>query len=128
MDGRMWYTADIQGPFSLREKCRPGKCTFFYLFFQFTMIPETTKDPGSICTIASAFRVFLIYIILLIYMILLVTFIQSINANLKLSHCTKPHLALLFSQVYRHTLLYSAKFRDILRYFNQIALHSSSNK
>ena len=24
----------------------------FYLFFQFTMIPETTKDPGSICTIA----------------------------------------------------------------------------
>ena len=22
----------------------------FYLFFQFTMIPETTKDPGSICT------------------------------------------------------------------------------
>ena len=25
----------------------------FFLFFQFTMIPETTKDPGSICTIAS---------------------------------------------------------------------------
>ena len=35
------------------------------------MIPETTKDPGSICTIASASRV------LLIYMLLLVTFIQS---------------------------------------------------
>ena len=24
----------------------------FFLFFQFTMIPETTKDPGSICAIA----------------------------------------------------------------------------
>ena len=35
------------------------------------MIPETTKDPGSICTIASASRVFLICIILP------VTFIQS---------------------------------------------------
>ena len=44
----------------------------FYLFFQFTMIPETTKDPGSICTIASASQVFLICIILP------VTFIQSI--------------------------------------------------
>ena len=36
----------------------------FYLFFQFTMIPETTKDLGSICAIASASRVFLICIIL----------------------------------------------------------------
>ena len=36
----------------------------FFLFFQFTMIPETTKDPGSICTIASASRVFLICIII----------------------------------------------------------------
>lgn len=44
----------------------------FYLFFQFTMIPETTKDLGSICAIASASRVFLICIILS------VTFIQSI--------------------------------------------------
>ena len=80
MGGRMWYTADIQEPFSLREKCRPGKCTFFYLFFQFTMIPETTKDPGSICTIASASRV------LLIYMLLLVTFIQSIFLPLSEFH------------------------------------------
>jgi len=80
MGGRMWYTADIQEPFSLREKCRPGKCTFFYLFFQFTMIPETTKDPGSICTIASASRVFLICIILP------VTFIQSIFLPLSEFH------------------------------------------
>ena len=57
-----------------------GKCTFFYLFFQFTMIPETTKDPGSICTIASASRV------LLIYMLLLVTFIQSIFLPLSEFH------------------------------------------
>lgn len=64
--------ADIQEPFLQSKKCRPGKCIFFYLFFQFTMIPETTKDPGSICTIASASRVFLICIILP------VTFIQSI--------------------------------------------------
>lgn len=44
----------------------------FLLIFQFSMIPETTKDPESICTIASASRVFLICIILP------VTFIQSI--------------------------------------------------
>ena len=70
MGGRMWYTADIQEPFSLREKC----------LFQFTMIPETTKDPGSICTIASASRVFLICIILP------VTFIQSIFLPLSEFH------------------------------------------
>ena len=52
----------------------------FYLFFQFTMIPETTKDPGSICTIASASQVFLICIILP------VTFIQSIFLPLSEFH------------------------------------------
>lgn len=57
----------------------------FYLFFQFTMIPETTKDPGSICTIASASRVFLICIILP------VTFIQSIFLPL-----SEFHIMILF--------------------------------
>ena len=52
----------------------------FYMFFQFTMMPETTKDRGSICTIASASRVFLICIILP------VTFIQSIFLPLSEFH------------------------------------------
>ena len=57
---------------SPEEKMPAWQMYIFFLFFQFTMIPETTKDPGSICTIASASQVFLICIILP------VTFIQSI--------------------------------------------------
>ena len=65
-----------------RGKMPAWQMYIFYLFFQFTMIPETTKDPGSICTITSASRVFLICIILP------VTFIQSI-------FCPYPNFTLL---------------------------------
>jgi hypothetical protein len=75
------------------------KCTFFYLFFQFTMIPETAKDPGSICTIASASRVLTIqdhsdHFLYLIFMYLRQLFSDAFGRSDSSFSLSEFHIAL----------------------------------